>query len=252
MKSLTASTACVLLLGVAAAQELKFCGQSLLPYQEVTYTCVDDFLLCPVIAGFKYKRCGDSCYSDLQYNCTDDKILTELPQLDKSFQVAVLRKDLEFLDGQIINAVESRFVVGQKPNVDCPTPPLPSCNDFKNITVFSGTQPGALSSKRVSLDTIAPGGQQGVIEQSGLFGYSIPHSDFIPAGENNETGVFRAYKDGEFVFTGGKGWRACLVDDKGTLEIFQEIDGYQPKGLCIDIKLVTRDPGIPGPYAWSY
>ncbi|KAK7521337.1 uncharacterized protein IWZ02DRAFT_520399 [Phyllosticta citriasiana] len=249
MKAFTTSIACALLLGVAVAQEIKFCGPQMALYQEVSYTCIDDYLLCPVIAGHKHKRCGESCYSDLQYNCTDDKILVELPELETSYQVAVLREDFDFLDGQIVNAKESTFVVGQQPEVSCP---LPDCKGFKNITVFAGKQPGSSPSKSAGLDTVVPGGQQGVIELSGDFGYSTPHSAFIPAGEYTGPGLFKGYKDGEFVFTGGKGWRACLVDDKGTLQIMQEIDGYQPKGLCIDIKLVTKSPGVPGPYAWSY
>lgn len=104
-----------------------------------------------MVAGEAYKKCGLSCYSDLQYNCTEDNLLVELPQLETSYQVAVLRKDFEMIDGKIINAKGSKFVIGQEPDITCPSPPLPNCLDFKNITAFAGQQPGALPAKRVAL-----------------------------------------------------------------------------------------------------
>ncbi|KAF8202603.1 carbohydrate binding-domain-containing protein [Mycena galopus ATCC 62051] len=54
---------------VVAAEDLLSCGDS--NYYPSQYTCFDDDFLCPIINGTICIQCGNACYTNTQYSCSN-------------------------------------------------------------------------------------------------------------------------------------------------------------------------------------
>lgn len=161
------------------------------------------------------------------------------------------------IHNQAINAHDGKFYIGKPTLAYCPdvVKPCPK-GDFTSFTVAEYNKAGYLG-----MDVAVPGGQYAYVASSGALLLTVPHSNAIPTGAQDDRFVLDKESQhlqfqSKALVKNASPWLACPLEKEP--DVYQVFANTGKSGIqgCIDFE--ARMPPIPegvlldSPAAWQY